>query len=161
MIATIQQLEQGYVACNKRQIKHSVQDVWAMLTDNTKLEKWFQELRVGELREGGFMQFDMSNGKFEQLEILAYAVHSVLEFDWFGDIVRFELQSEQEGCLLIFVENFSVITDQTIKDLAGWHVCLNVIESLLDDKPIDSRKEEWKKWHEKYEQAMQPLKVAD
>lgn len=161
MIAAIQQLEQGYVARNERQIKHSVQDVWAMLTDNAKLDKWFQELSVGELREGGFMKFDMSEGKFEELEIVAYAVHSVLEFDWFGDIVRFELQPEQEGCLLIFKENFSVITDQTIKDLAGWHVCLNVIESLLDNKPNHTRANDWQEWYQQYEQALQPLKIAD
>ncbi|MEK5039358.1 SRPBCC family protein [Sporosarcina sp. FSL K6-3457] len=161
MIATIEQHEQGYVAYSERHIKHSVQEVWAMLTDNAKLEKWFQELRVGELREGGFMQFDMSEGQFEKLEILAYAVHSVLEFDWFGDIVRFELQPEQEGCLLIFIESFSVITDQTIKDLAGWHVCLNVIELLLDNKPIHSRVDDWQEWHKQYEQAMQPLKIID
>lgn len=158
MIAAIQQHEQGYTARNERHIKHSLQEVWAMLTDNEKLDKWFQELRVGELREGGFMKFDMSEGQFEQLEITAYAIHTVLEFDWFGDIVRFELQPEQEGCLLIFKESFSIITDQTIKDLAGWHVCLNVIESLLDNKPI---KDDWQEWHKQYEQAMQPLKITD
>lgn len=161
MIATIQQHEQGYTARSERHINHSVQEVWAMLTDNEKLDKWFQELCVGELREGGFMKFDMSEGQFEQLKITAYAVHSVLEFDWFGDIVRFELQREQEGCLLIFIESFSVITDQTIKDLAGWHVCLNVIESLLDNKPIHSRADDWQKWHKQYELAMQPLKITD
>ncbi|WP_203246405.1 SRPBCC family protein [Sporosarcina beigongshangi] len=161
MIATIEQYEQGYVACSERHIKHSAQEVWAMLTDNAKLDKWFEELRVGELREGGFMKFDMSEGKFEELEILAYAVHAILEFDWFGDRVRFELQPEQEGCLLIFKEYFSVITDQTIKDLAGWHVCLNVIESLLKNEPIHSRVDDWQEWHQQYEQIMQPLKITD
>ena len=79
---------------------------------------------------------------------------SVLEFDWFGDVVRFELHPEPTGCLLIFKEKFNTKSDQTIKDLAGWHVCLLVIESLLDGKPIDSRTDEWKKWYDIYKQAM-------
>lgn len=154
MIAEIQRLEQGYIACSERHIEHSVTDVWAMLTDNEKLEKWFQELRVGELCEGGFMEFDMSEGKFEQLEILEYKALAVLAFDWFGDTVRFKLSPEPKGCLLTFTEKFNIITDQTIKDLAGWHICLDVIESLLNDKPMLAREEEWKKCYEKYKQAM-------
>lgn len=161
MIATIEQHEQGYVACSERHIKHSVQEVWAMLTDNAKLDKWFQELRVGELREGGFMKFDMSEGKFEQLEITAYAVHSVLEFDWFGDIVRFEVRPEKNGSILIFIERFETLTEQRVKDLAGWHVCLDVIQSLLDGKSIHSREAEWKKWYNEYERVLNGLGTVD
>lgn len=40
-------------------------------------------------------------------------------------------------------------------------VCLDVIKSLLDDKPIDSREAEWKKWHTNYEQAINELMIAD
>ncbi|MFJ7933374.1 SRPBCC domain-containing protein [Sporosarcina sp. NPDC096371] len=154
MLAEIKQLEQGYIARIERTIKHPVMNVWAMLTDNKELEKWFQELRVGELRKGGFMEFDMSEGRFEKLEILAYAEQAILEFDWFGDVVRFELHPKQVGCLVIFQKNFNAITDQAIKDLTGWHVCLNVIESLLDGKPIHSRADEWNKWHKEYELVM-------
>ncbi len=159
MIAEIKRFEKGCIVRNERQIQHSVKDVWAMLTDNDELEKWFRELRAGELREGGFMKFDMSEGKFEELEIIEFSLLSVLEFDWFGDVVRFELHPEQNGCLLIFKEQYKTITDQTIKDLAGWHVCLDVIVSLLDGKLIDSREEEWKKWHSKYEQAINELLI--
>ena len=58
---------------------------------------------------------------------------------------------------MIFTEKFKTITSQTTKDLAGWHVCLDVIKSLLDGKPIDSREEEWEKAHSKYEIAIKEL----
>jgi hypothetical protein len=40
------------------------------------------------------------------------------------------------------------------KDLAGWHVCLDVIGALLDGKPLKPREDEWKTWHEKYLQIV-------
>ena len=161
MIADIQQVENGYIARYERLIEHPIEHVWAMLTDNEELEKWFQELRIGEPRNGGFMKFDMQDGKFEQLEIFEYTLHSVLEFDWFGDVVRFELHPKKNGCSLIFRETFTTITEQRIKDLAGWHVCLDVIKLLLDGKPIDSREADWKKWHSNYEQAINELVISD
>lgn len=161
MIADIKQVENGYIARYERQINHSIEHVWAMLTDNEELEKWFQELRVGDPRKGGFMKFDMQDGEFEELQIFEHTPLSVLEFDWFGDVVRFELYPEQNGCLLIFIEKFNTITDQRVKDLAGWHVCLDVIKSLLDGKSIDSRDADWQTWHGKYDQTINELKIAD
>ena len=156
MIAEIKLTEKGLQAQSERQLNHTVEDVWAMLTDNDLLEKWFQELQVGDLQEGGFMKFDMSDDVYEKLEITELETLSVLEFDWFGDEVRFELHSKQDDCLLIFQEKVNTITEQTKKDLAGWHVCLDVIKALLDGKPIQ-REQEWKKWHEKYVQTLDEL----
>lgn len=161
MIAAIKQVGNGYIARYERHIEHPIEQVWAMLTDNEELEKWFQELSIGDPLKGGFMKFDMQDGKFEQLEIFEYTLLSVLEFDWFGDVVRFELRPEQDGCLMIFTEKFTTTTEQRIKDLAGWHVCLDVIKSLLDGKPIDSRDAEWKKWYSNYEQTINGLMIAD
>ena len=156
MIAEIKLTEKGLLAKSERRLNHTVEEVWAMLTDNDLLKKWFQELQVGDLREGGFMKFDMSEGVYEKLEITELKTLSVLEFDWFGDEARFELHSEQDGCLLIFKEKVNTITEQTKKDLAGWHVCLDVIQALLDGKTIQ-RETEWEKWHEKYIHALDEL----
>lgn len=156
MIAEIKLTEKGLQAQSERRLNHTVEDVWAMLTDNDLLEKWFQELQVGDLQEDGFMKFDMSDDLYEKLEITELKMLSVLAFDWFGDEVRFELHAKQDGCLLIFQEKVNTITEQTKKDLAGWHVCLDVIKALLDGKPIQ-REQEWKKWHEKYVQLLDEL----
>ena len=161
MIADIKQTEEGYIAHYERRIEQPVERVWAMLTDNRELAKWFQELRVGEPSKGGCMKFDMGDGKFKALEIFEYSPFSVLAFDWFGDSVRFELQSVQDGCVVVFQERFTTITKQTAKDLAGWHVCLIVIESLLVGQQLDSRKEEWEKWFEQYERVFHELTLAD
>lgn len=154
MIATLNQVEGGYTATFKRYFLHPVDQVWAMLTENEKLKQWFSELSVNGLREGGIIKFDMQDGTFEEMEILELELKSILEFTWDKDVVRFELYPENEGCRLVFIEKINSITDHTPKDLAGWHVCLDVIQALLDGETIESRKAEWEKWHPKYVQAI-------
>ena len=149
MIAHIEKVENGYSATYERHLNHSDEDVWAYLTDNEKLPKWFSELRVEGLRKGGVIKFHMGDGTFEELTILDLKVNSVLEFSWWVDTVRFELTEESNGCVLLLIEKINSITAHTPKDLAGWHVCLDVIEALLDGRTIE-RKEEWKIWYEKY-----------
>ncbi|MEH7245635.1 SRPBCC family protein [Neobacillus niacini] len=149
MLARITKIENGYRATFERLLNHPVEEVWSYLTDNEKLPRWFSELRVDELREGGVIKFDMGNGTFEEMEILELKNQAVLEYTWGDDIVRFELSNQPNGCLFVLKETITKITDHTPRDLAGWHVCLDVIHALLDGRTID-RKEEWKIWYEKY-----------
>ncbi|MEJ8544712.1 SRPBCC domain-containing protein [Brevibacillus borstelensis] len=164
MLALIQKAEDGYEACYKKHLKHSIDKVWATLTENERLAKWFPELRADDLREGGDMAFHMPDGTVEKLPITALKTHSVLEYAWWGDSVRFELYPESEsndsGCLLVLKRKIIALTDHTPKDLAGWHVCLEVIEALLDGRTIESRESEWKKWYERYIQAVENIKSS-
>jgi uncharacterized protein YndB with AHSA1/START domain len=154
MIATIQKENTIYTARFERHFHHSVEEVWSMLTDNEKLQQWFNELEVADLRIGGLIKFDMQDGTFIDMEILDYEPFKVLAFEWGKDTARFELYSVSEGCQLTFIETLSSFTEHTIKDLAGWHVCLDVIESLLDGRTILSREEEWKTWYMKYKELL-------
>lgn len=156
MIAKIERFENGYLAYFERQLNHNVGAVWAMLTENAQLARWFEELQVGELRQGGFMKFNMPEVIEQNLEIFEFISLSVLEFDWFGDVIRFELHPNEDGCVLILKEKLNSVTEQTKKDIAGWHVCLGVIQALLDGNPIQ-RDEEWKKWYGKYAEKIDIL----
>ena len=104
--------------------------------------------------KGGMIQFDMQDGTFEEMEILELKMYAVLEYTWGEDIVRFELYPEPEGCRLVLIEKIKKMTNHTPKDLAGWHVCLDIVHALLDDRNIESREAEWKKWYEKYVRAI-------
>jgi len=157
LLATIQQAQNGYIARFERHLKHSVEKVWALLTENDKLDKWFSELKVDDLRKGGVIKFDMQNGTYIDLEILELNMYSVLEYTWGEDIVRFELYPESAGCRLVLIEKITSITGHTSKDLAGWHVCLEVINALLDGRIMESRENEWNVWHQKYVQLIENL----
>ncbi|MCM3112738.1 SRPBCC family protein [Lederbergia lenta] len=157
MIAELKQVNNGYIATFERPLDHSVGQVWAMLTDNEKLKEWFSELLIEDLREGGVIKFDMQDGTFEEMKILELKMESVLEFTWDKDAVRFELYPKQVGCLLLLKEKMNTMTDHTPRDLAGWHVCLDVIQALLAGKSIEDRKADWEKWYPKYVQVIKEV----
>lgn len=91
MIATIQKENGNYIARYERQFQHSVEAVWAMLTDNENLKRWFNELEIVDLRLDGLIQFDMQDGTFIDMKILDYEPLKTLAFEWDADIARFEL----------------------------------------------------------------------
>jgi uncharacterized protein YndB with AHSA1/START domain len=157
MLAHIRKVENDYHAHFERHLKHSVEEVWSWLTENEKLTQWFSELHVDDLRQGGTIQFDMQNGTFEEMKILELKMYSVLEYTWGEDIVRFELDPETEGCQLVLIEKIKRITEHTPRDLAGWHVCLDVIQALMNERTIVSRSKEWEKWYKQYVHAIEQI----
>ncbi|MFC9600126.1 SRPBCC family protein [Peribacillus butanolivorans] len=152
MLAVIEKVEGGNIARFERLLKHSVEQVWAVLTENDKLEKWMSNLEIEELRKEGTIKFNMNDGTGSSIDmkIRDFQEHSVLEFEWGDGWVRFELSPKAEGCLLVLKESIRTISDHTSKDLAGWHVCLDMLSTLLNGHYMDFPKGEWEKWHEKY-----------
>ncbi|OMC80276.1 activator of Hsp90 ATPase 1 family protein [Paenibacillus odorifer] len=157
MLANIQKEDQYYVARFERQLKHSATEIWSYLTENEKLALWFSELKIEDLRESGLIKFDMQNGTFVDMEITVLQHQSIFEFTWAEDLVRFELYPNSEGCLLVLNETLQTLTPHTPRDLAGWHVCLEVIQHLLEGTTLKSRKDEWNKWYEQYREAISKL----
>lgn len=99
----------------------------------------------------------MQDGSFEEMEILELKNYSILEYTWGEDSVRFEFQPTPEGCSLFLIERIKTITSHTPKDLAGWHVCLEVISTLMDGRTMDSREKEWEKLYKKYVEVIQNM----
>ncbi|SEU10268.1 SRPBCC family protein [Paenibacillus sp. NFR01] len=158
MIAELKRTEQGYSACFERHFKQPVARVWAMLTENGKLQQWFPELKVEELRTGGIITFDMQDGSFKTMEIVEMLPESVLEYTWSADLVRFELSPEDGGgCRLVLIEKLTQLTEHTPRDLAGWDVCLDVIGALLDGREFGPRHPVWAKRYEEYKQRIDAL----
>ena len=157
MIAKVEKHNDEFIATFERYINHPKVNVWEMLTQNDRLSLWFDELRVAELKKGGYLTFNMGDGSFERMDIIDFEEQSIIEFTWDDNFVRFELIEESGGCNLVLIERINEITEQTMKDLAGWHVCLDVIISILDGEKIEDRIEDWKVWYEKYRELLLPL----
>lgn len=157
MMADIKKLDEGYRASLTLTLASTPEDVWNMFIDNEKLNKWFDEIQMIDPRVGGTIQFDLGHGTFEDLEIFEFDEQSVLAFDWFGERVKFHITTDQANTLLNFTEEFRTITDQTAKDIAGWHVCLLVIEGLLDGPVVEDRMSEWHPLYEKYKEQLAAL----
>lgn len=159
MKAVIEKVEDGYIERFERSLHHSVEKVWVALTDNKKLERWFSNLQVIELRKGGTIKFNMNDGSGSSIdmEITDFKKGSILEYEWGDGRVRFELYSKSVGCLLIMKEFISTLNDHTPKDLAGWHVSLDILSALLNDHYMDFPKDEWEKWYKKYSLAVKQI----
>ncbi|MGN4123805.1 SRPBCC family protein [Lysinibacillus sphaericus] len=157
MLATIQKQQNNCIAQFTRPLSHQVDAVWAVLTENGKLQKWMGNLEMIDLQKNGKMRFNMNDGTdaFEEITITDYAAQQVLEFEWGKDSVRFELSTTSDGSLLVLQETISELTNHTPKDLAGWHICLELLCDLLngiihDEFPM----EQWRKWFAAYEQLV-------
>lgn len=159
MRAEIIQDKQGYTATFVREFSRSIEDVWAMLTENGKLQQWFSELTIEDLRKGGNIKFDMGNGEFGNMTILDYEEGKKLSFEWGEDQVHFELTADNGSTQLVLVETISKIIPHTAKDLAGWHVCLDVIEAILEGKEI-AREKEWEKEYPEYQRLLDSMTVS-
>ncbi|MGE6257093.1 SRPBCC family protein [Heyndrickxia sporothermodurans] len=160
MLAKIEKAETGYVVQFQCSLNASIEEVWSALTENDRLEKWMSNLQIVDLRKGGTIKFNMNDGTGESFDINIIDSHqsSVLEFEWGRDRVRFELSPQSSGCLLVLKEFIQELNDHTPKDLAGWHVCLDMMKELLNGNKMDFPKDEWEKWYEQYKIEVNQIK---
>ncbi|MFL2100896.1 SRPBCC family protein [Desemzia sp. FAM 23989] len=136
MTATIQQFEDKVIAEFEREFPYEIELVWKMLADNQYLQKWFPELSVKSLEENGKILFDMQDGTFEEMTITSLSEPNVLEYTWDRDLVRFDLTPSEKGTHLVFKETISEVTEHTPRDITGWHICLDAIESILANEEM-------------------------
>ncbi|MFJ6209086.1 SRPBCC domain-containing protein [Lysinibacillus sp. NPDC092081] len=160
MLATIQKQQNSYVVKFNRPLSHSVDAVWAVLTENEKLQKWMNNLEIIDLRKNGKIHFNMHDGTnaYKEIAIVDYAEKEVLKFDWGKDTVRFELSPTSSGSILILLESIGELTEHTPKDLAGWHICLDLLSDLLSGTVHEEfPMEDWRKWFVEYKQLVDDI----
>ncbi|MEK4737382.1 MULTISPECIES: SRPBCC family protein [Bacillus] len=158
MLAQIEKQTDGYIIKFERQFPNTIEEVWSVLTENSKLKKWMSNLQIENLKTGGIIKFDMMDGSFLNIDILECQLNSVLEFTWDKDRVRFELHKEKNGALLLLKEYIHELTDHTPKDIAGWHICLDLFSSVLEEDEKEFSKNEWQQWFEKYKDKIQEVR---
>ncbi|MED4443506.1 SRPBCC family protein [Bacillus thuringiensis] len=158
MIAEIRKLTDGYIVKFERQFPYTAEEVWSVLTENSKLKKWMSNLQIESLNTGGIIKFDMMDGSFINIDILECQLNSVLEFTWDKDRVRFEIHKEENGTLLLLKEYIHELTDHTPRDVAGWHICLNLFSCVLEGEEKEFSKDEWQQWFEIYKDKIREVR---
>ena len=88
------------------------------------------------------------------MTIIEVKVPEVWEFTWDENLIRFNLSENPSGTHLVLKEYIKEVTNHTARDIAGWHVCLDVIEGLLADEPIKNRQAEWEKVFPEYKKQL-------
>jgi uncharacterized protein YndB with AHSA1/START domain len=142
-----------------RHLAHPPAKVWRALTESEELEGWFPTTIEGERVSGAKLRYVFP----EHLgvptmdgEMLAYEPNSLMELNWGGDIVRFELAPEGAGTVLELVVTFTE-HGKGARDGAGWHVCLRYLARFVDgaERPVDDGSE-WRQVHPKYVASLGP-----
>lgn len=144
--------EDGLALRYVRHLAHPPEKVWRALTESEHLKHWFPCDLVGERAEGAELELPFWPEHAEAYGIeetlLKGHIHvwdppRVFEWTWATDLLRFELAPRGEGTILTFttwVRDPGILAEPEGPDEtpgaahvgAGYHVCLDFLERLLD-----------------------------
>lgn len=72
--------------------------------------------------------------------MITYDPPTVLEYSWGEETLRFELEPDEQGSVLTFVNTFDEL-GKASRDAAGWHACLDVLGyHLRGEEPPGARR---------------------
>ena len=158
MLGQLTQLEGRWQLRFTRVLQHPPDKVWRALVEPEHLEAWFPTTVEGDRAEGAPLKFSFREDEAPPMQggMITYQPHSVLEFKWGEDLLRFELQAVESGTLLTLSDTFDEL-GRAARDAAGWHVCLDLLEPHLfgEDPPADQGTA-WKSVHAKYVEVLGP-----
>jgi uncharacterized protein YndB with AHSA1/START domain len=139
----------------ERSLRHPVEMVWRAITEPAELRHWFPSDVTMDYRVGGVVRFAFRNGEGPDLEgrIVEFDPPRLLAFCWGDSVLRFELRTEGgaggPGCRLLFSHTF----DDPVSApsfAAGWYICFENLDLLLDGKPSDVGLDQWAARHDGY-----------
>ena len=145
----------------ERQYPHSVDRVWQAVTEPAELGHWFPTNVALDLREGGEMRFTFPNDEMEPMDgkVTVLDPPRRFAFLWGEEELRIELEPEGTGCVLTFVNTFDELGKAALVG-AGWHVCLDRLESQLSgaagEAPGTEATSEWSEHYEEYQRRGVP-----
>jgi uncharacterized protein YndB with AHSA1/START domain len=119
-----------------RELRHSPAKVWAALTDPAQISEWAPFEADRSLAEAGpakLTTVGTPTPQVAEVNVKRAEREKLLEFNWGGNL-RWELEPAGSGTRLTLWHN---IDRRFIAwGAAGWHVCFDVLERLLDGAPI-------------------------
>jgi uncharacterized protein YndB with AHSA1/START domain len=140
--------EDGRVAIRfVRLVPPPPEKVWRAITDPAQLAEWFPAVVSLDRPAGSELFFGVTEQQRQRFgmtddpagtpngRMLRNEPPSVLEYEWAGEILTWEITGTAEGSRLVFT---NVLTDPEAAGpaAAGWEAGLEVVEAQLDGKPI-------------------------
>ena len=144
-----------------RELKHPPERVWPALTDPAQLSQWAPFDADQNLGTAGLTVTLTTPGApsamASQTVVKRAETGRLLEFDWGGRSVRWELEATTVGTRLTL---WAAIDRNFIAmGAAGWHLCMDVLDHLLAGMPLgrlvghDAMKfAGWHRLHQEYAQ---------
>ncbi|MFJ6571840.1 SRPBCC family protein [Streptomyces sp. NPDC091292] len=121
-----------------RDLRHPPEKVWAALTEPDQLAAWAPYTAARALGTPGETTLTMIDDEKPQdlpAEVTRAEPPTLLEYTFGDDVLRWELTATGPGTRLTLHHTVQA-RDWLPKVAAGWHLCLDVAEHLLDGDPI-------------------------
>jgi len=121
-----------------RELRHSPEKVWQALTDPAHLREWAPFEADGSLGTVGttvkLTTVGAPTPHVSETRVTRADAPKVLEYNWGGNDIRWELEAFGGGTRLTLWHNF----DRRFISMsaAGWHICFDVLDHLLSGTPI-------------------------
>jgi len=137
-----------------RSLSHAPEKVWRALTDPEQRKAWFPDTSIGDFTSvGAKLHFEVG-GTTLAGEVFAADPPKLLELSWGDDILRFELRPDGAGTVLEFGATILEV-GKGARDTAGWHFCIDRLESALDGTSPDDNPH-WRALNDKYVERFGP-----
>lgn len=159
-LATVQKSEgETWALVVVRQLRHSPEKVWQALTDPAQLREWAPFDADGSLSvEGATVNLTTvgaSDPHVSATTITRADAPALLEYTWGGYQMRWQLEPADGGTRLTLWTNIN--RRYIAMGAAGWHLCLDVLDHWLSDRPLGRivaqdalRFEGWHRLHAEY-----------
>jgi uncharacterized protein YndB with AHSA1/START domain len=121
-----------------RELAHPPESVWVALTEGDQLAQWAPFRGDRDLVEPGpftVLVLDGEESVEQSGDVVRIEAPRLLEYDWAGDRLRWELEPTDVGTRLTLHHTVET-PDWLPKVAAGWHLCLAVADRLLAGDPV-------------------------
>lgn len=135
-VAKVQKDGEKWTLVLVRDLHHPPSMVWEALTDPDQLREWAPFDSDRNLGAVGTAKLSTFGAQYEsETHIKRADAPKVLEYDWGGGDIRWELQPlGKDGTRLTLWANID--RRYIAMGAAGWHICLDVLDQLLSGEPI-------------------------
>jgi len=120
-----------------RDLSHPPAKVWKALTDPEDLREWApfdSDRNLGTVGPARLSTVGAPTPHVSETQVKRAEAPRVLEFDWAGGDMRWELEPRAGGTRLTLWT--SIDRRYISMGASGWHICLDVLQRLLEGQPI-------------------------
>jgi uncharacterized protein YndB with AHSA1/START domain len=119
-----------------RELRHSPDKIWKALTDPAQLREWapFEADRSLATTGTTVKLTTVGAPMVSETKVMRAEPNKILEYNWGGGDVRWELEPQGNGTRLTLWANID--RRYIAMGAAGWHICIDVMDHLLSGDPI-------------------------